>query len=72
MPDQVAESCSPDCFWRRPLACLNPRRKKMEIEVSDASLSWSRHKQRIEVEAHWDSVYILRTSLSKEALGAEA
>jgi len=56
VPDQVAESCSPDCFWRRPLACLNPRRKKMEIEVSDASLSWSRHKQRIEVEAHWDSV----------------
>ena len=51
-------------------------RKKMEkhfaIEVSDDALSWARKQERIEAEARLDGIYIVRTSLPADALGAEA
>ena len=51
-------------------------RKKMEkhfaIEVSEDALSWARKQERIEAEARLDGIYIVRTSLPADALGAEA
>ncbi len=51
-------------------------RKKMgkhfEITVGDRELGWSRKPERIAAEAQLDGIYIVRTSLEEEALGAEA
>ena len=51
-------------------------RKKMakhfEVTVSDGELSWSRQPERIAAEAQLDGIYIVRTSLPEQDLGAEA
>ncbi len=46
--------------------------KHFEITVGDRELGWSRKPERIAAEAQLDGIYIVRTSLEEEALGAEA
>ena len=45
--------------------------KHFTIEVSDAELRWSRQQASIEAEAQLDGIYVVRTSLAAEDLGAE-
>ena len=46
--------------------------KHFEIVVTDAELRWSRKQERIAAEARLDGIYVVRTSLAKDALGADA
>ncbi len=46
--------------------------KHFEIVVGEDELRWSRKQQRIEAEARLDGIYVVRTSLPAEALGADA
>ena len=46
--------------------------KHFEIAVGDRQLDWARKPDRIAAEAQLDGIYIVRTSLEEEALGAEA
>ena len=50
-------------------------RKKMakhfEVQVRDDDLRWSRRQGKIEAEARLDGIYIVRTSVPEERLGAE-
>ncbi len=45
--------------------------KHFEITVADDGISWSRRKERIAEEARLDGVYVIRTSLDADAMGAE-
>ena len=45
--------------------------KHFTIEVEEADLSWSRREESIAEEARLDGIYIVRTSLSAEELGAD-
>ena len=44
-------------------------RKHFDIEVRDDAMTWSRNQDRIDAEARLDGIYIIRTSLSREAIG---
>ena len=46
--------------------------KHFEIVVTDAELRWSRKQERIAAEARLDGIYVVRTSLAQDALGADA
>ena len=46
--------------------------KHFEITITETSLTWKRRLPRIRDEARFDGVYVIRTSLSPEAIGAEA
>jgi transposase len=46
--------------------------KHFQIEVHGRELSWSRKSEQIAAEARLDGVYVVRTSLSEQALGADA
>ena len=63
-----------DAIKRRLGRELNRKKvgKHFEIAVSDEALSWSRQQERIAAEAQLDGIYIVRTSLEEEALGAKA
>ena len=63
-----------DAINRRLGRELNRKKvaKHFEVTVSDGELSWSRKPERIAAEAQLDGIYIVRTSLSEQALGAEA
>ena len=45
--------------------------KHFTIEVEEADLRWSRREESIAEEARLDGIYIVRTSLSAEELGAD-
>ena len=45
--------------------------KHFTIKVSDEELRWSRQQAGIEAEAQLDGIYVVRTSLAAEDLGAE-
>ena len=45
--------------------------KHFLVEVEDDRIRWSRRQERIEAEAQLDGVYIIRTSLGAEQLGAD-
>ena len=45
--------------------------KHFKIAVADDGISWSRRKERIAEEARLDGVYVIRTSLDADAMGAE-
>ena len=45
--------------------------KHFEIAVTHDGISWSRRKERIAEEARLDGVYVIRTSLDADAMGAE-
>ena len=63
-----------DAIHRRLGRELNRKKvgKHFEIVVGDGELGWSRKPERIAAEAQLDGIYIVRTSLEEEALGAEA
>ena len=46
--------------------------KHFEIVVTDDELRWSRKQERSEAEARLDGLYVVRTSLRADALGADA
>ena len=46
--------------------------KHFEIELEGRQLSWSRKAAQIAAEARLDGIYVVRTSLSEETLGADA
>ena len=46
--------------------------KHFEIELQGRQLSWSRKAEQIAAEARLDGVYVVRTSLAGETLGADA
>ena len=46
--------------------------KHFEIELQGRQLSWSRKAGQIAAEARLDGVYVVRTSLAEETLGADA
>ncbi len=46
--------------------------KHFEIVVTDEELRWSRKQERIAAEARLDGIYVVRTSLAQDALGADA
>ena len=64
VPDQVAEILSPDFPGERLLACLNPRLRADRARQREALLQAT--------EARLDGIYVVRTSLAADALGAEA
>ena len=41
------------------------------VDVGEEGIHWSRLADRIEVEAELDGVYIIRTTLEAEQLGAD-
>jgi hypothetical protein len=45
--------------------------KHFEITITETSFSYRRKQEAIETEAALDGIYVLRTSVSKEALGTE-
>ena len=45
--------------------------KHFDITVTDEDISWSRNEEKIRAEARLDGIYIIRTSVGKEQLGAE-
>ena len=45
--------------------------KHFEIEVQEDALRWSRREEKIAAEARLDGIYIVRTSLPAEKLGAD-
>jgi hypothetical protein len=45
--------------------------KHFDIEISDTALSYRRKQEAIEAEAALDGIYVLRTSVPEEVLGAE-
>jgi hypothetical protein len=63
-----------DAINRRLGRELNRKKvgKHFEITVSAKALSWSRKQEQIAAEAQLDGIYIVRTSLQQQALGAEA
>ncbi len=63
-----------DAINRRLGRELNRKKvgKHFEIAVTDEQLRWSRQQERIAAEAQLDGIYIVRTSLAAEDLGAEA
>ena len=46
--------------------------KHFEITVTDGAITWRRRAERIAAEGRLDGVYVIRTSLDSEAIGAEA
>ena len=44
--------------------------KHFEHQIEDGKLSWSRRVERIEQEAKWDGIYVIRTSETAEQLSA--
>ena len=46
--------------------------KHFQIQLKGSNLSWSRKPEQIAAEARLDGVYVVRTSLSEQALGADA
>ena len=46
--------------------------KHFQIQVKGRKLSWSRKPEQIAAEARLDGVYVVRTSLTEQALGADA
>ena len=46
--------------------------KHFRIEISDSGMDWSRDTERISREAALDGIYVVRTSLGKEAVGSGA
>ena len=52
----------------------NPKKveKQFAIEVRDEGLRWLRKAERIAAEARLDGIYVVRTSLAADVLGAEA
>ena len=46
--------------------------KHFEIQLQGRQLSWSRKADQIAAEARLDGVYVVRASLSKDTLGADA
>ena len=63
-----------DAINRRLDCELNRKKvgKHFEIAVGDRELRWSRKPERIAAEAQLDGIYVVRTSLDQEAIGAEA
>ena len=63
-----------DAINRRLGRELNRKKvgKHFEVVVTDEQLSWSRQQERIAAEAQLDGIYIVRTSLAAEDLGAAA
>ena len=51
-------------------------RKKVErhfdITVTDAEMVWARNEEKIDAEARLDGIWVVRTSLAPDAIGAEA
>jgi hypothetical protein len=45
--------------------------KHFEIEITETSFTYRRKQKAIETEAALDGIYVLRTSVAKEALGAK-
>jgi hypothetical protein len=45
-------------------------KKHFEVQITDASFSFSRRREQIEAEAALDGIYVLRTSLPEERLSA--
>jgi transposase len=45
-------------------------RKHFQLEITDTSFSFERKREQIAAEAALDGIYVLRTSASREALGA--
>ena len=45
--------------------------KHFRVEVSDDQVQWSRRQDKIEAEAQLDGVYVIRTSLQQDELGAD-
>ena len=46
-------------------------RKHFDIEAREDGLAWERNRERIAAEARLDGIYVIRTSLGAEALGAD-
>ncbi len=46
--------------------------KHFEITIGENHISWKRRLQKIEDEARFDGIHVIRTCLSAEAIGAEA
>ncbi len=63
-----------DAIHRRLGRELNRKQvgKHFQITGSDGELNWSRQQEGIAAEAQLDGLYIVRTSLAQEDLGAEA
>ena len=45
--------------------------KHFDITVTDDDLTWARNEEKIQAEARLDGIYIVRTSLDEDTLGAE-
>ena len=46
--------------------------KHFDITVTDDDLTWARNEEKIQAEARLDGIYIVRTSLDEDTLGADA
>ena len=46
--------------------------KHFDITVTDAEMVWARSEERINAEARLDGIWVVRTSLGADAIGAEA
>ena len=70
-PPQLSNSANRDTMKRLGREA-NRRKveKHFDITVTDSDLLWSRNQQRIDNEAKLDGIYVIRTSLSADAINA--
>ena len=72
-PRSATRACKREAINRRVSRDVGRKDAAMHslVDVGEEGIHWSRLADRIEVEAELDGVYIIRTTLEAEQLGAD-